>query len=386
MRSVIPNYLLLAFVFFSLQSCGSGSSDQDDPVNDESQSENGMELDDEELAENNIPNEEGEEESGNDTSDVIDLSSQINPDLVIIGLPSDETEDQQPQPPTLEETALSYIAGGEDVLLVHGFGLVSGFGIPFANTDCRSYWDTQEDRIQQTDTSRNVVTIGYYRDDSNCEAMLPGSDDNNVFTSITDIAFELFEYISDEYTIHGEGVDIVAHSMGGIVVRKMLDDWGQQLFVDQVVTLGTPHGGHSSTIPLNIAAASFGCPTQDNIFALQCREMAAGSQFIVNLQPNPQSLIPTSWTLIATERDEVVGGLNGTGTNMAQGNSASPNVSRYTYSKESRIEDGILDGHILHGSLAGINSTRDYIGPPSELFQSGDAIDNPTTRVLNAID
>ena len=33
--------------------------------------------------------EEGEEESDNDTRDVIDLSSQINPDLVVVGLPSD---------------------------------------------------------------------------------------------------------------------------------------------------------------------------------------------------------------------------------------------------------------------------------------------------------
>ncbi len=57
-------------------------------------------------------------------------------------------------------------------------------------------------------------------------------------------AEELAEYISGVMTLTGaEKVDLVAHSMGGLVSRYYLDEIMQEPNVTQLIMLGTPNGG-----------------------------------------------------------------------------------------------------------------------------------------------
>lgn len=75
-----------------------------------------------------------------------------------------------------------------------------------------------------------------------------GSD--TVDTPIQTIAKQLANYIYSTYTAHGQAVDIVAHSMGGLIARTALDYTKSQaagfppsLLVKHVVAFSTPFTG-----------------------------------------------------------------------------------------------------------------------------------------------
>jgi triacylglycerol lipase len=67
--------------------------------------------------------------------------------------------------------------------------------------------------------------------------------------SIEALAVELKQRIDDN--IKGGRVDIVAHSLGGLVARLYLQELGGHRRVDRLITLGTPHRGTwaSSLVP-----------------------------------------------------------------------------------------------------------------------------------------
>lgn len=145
---------------------------------------------------------------------------------------SSESEPRDPRPPLL--------------LFVHGYGKPG-------NEDCNETWGKAIDYFedQGIDRESSIQTISYYSDnEDNCDTSI-GNFDNN--SGIDHIAAALARHI--------DGIDrpvnIVAHSMGGLITRVALlgsaKGWtdkydfpdGKLHNVRNVVTLGTPHQGIS---------------------------------------------------------------------------------------------------------------------------------------------
>lgn len=217
------------------------------------------------------------------------------------------------------------------VLLIHGYYHRSA-------VDCRSYFSGMKEAIAQkryevTGKKNIVKTVGWYAGDKNCDVSIGVKNNYNIGTSIPVISKELANFIETNYTANSVTVDIVAHSLGGLIVRKMLDLWGDDLWVEDVVTLGTPHAG----VAVGAGLTALGC---NNPKDKQCEEASAVSDFIRDLSHNPQSVIRTAWTIIGTKRDEIVG--TDTSVSMNQDDESRPKVVKYQYPRNYRDDDNCV--------------------------------------------
>lgn len=130
-------------------------------------------------------------------------------------------------------------ADSKPVLLVHGYN-------EGADANCEDLWGNARAEFD----GRSVRTIGYYEGDEGCDEYVGGRANNDNDTPIQDLAKEFANHIYSDYTSKGQSVDVVAHSMGGLVTRVAVlgtregwDGFPPKVEVDDVVTLGTPHGG-----------------------------------------------------------------------------------------------------------------------------------------------
>jgi pimeloyl-ACP methyl ester carboxylesterase len=151
----------------------------------------------------------------------------------------------------LAALAPSASAADTEMLLVHGYGNAAD------GKDCNGSTWRNALRYYQDAGGRersSMTTIGYYKGDdpADCDAIVGDGAASNK-RPIQDIARDLANYIDDEYTSQGRPVDIVAHSMGGLITRVALLGSAQgwkgfpgKLNVDNVVTLSTPHKGVSN--------------------------------------------------------------------------------------------------------------------------------------------
>jgi len=144
-----------------------------------------------------------------------------------------------------------------------------------------------------------------------------GTTSHNRNTDIRHLAYHLAWYLWDEFTSRGRNVQVVAYSMGGLLVRWALDAtqdhalgtdpatggyvFPPRLLVHNVVTLGTPHAGSFLTFLRGLAPS------------VQADEMTPGSTFLAQLDANgaPRGAAGTDWTVIGAENtgfsgDEVV--------------------------------------------------------------------------------
>ncbi|MEV6284822.1 hypothetical protein [Kribbella sp. NPDC051770] len=193
------------------------------------------------------------------------------------------------------------------LFLVHGFD-PSG---EKPGTDCASYWSSARTHFKNKGWRGGIVTFGYYAGGSNCTYKYNGDRD----TSITTIAKALANRIYTGYSRHGRKVDVVAHSMGGLVVRSALyhthrgtEGFPPYLFVEDVVTLGTPHDGANSA---ELAACKVAYDKHR-----QCTQMTAGSQFLKDLPETPsKSAMGTDWTVVSSFDDNTVSEGSGLGVN-----------------------------------------------------------------------
>lgn len=95
-------------------------------------------------------------------------------------------------------------------------------------------------------------------------------------------------------------VDLVAHSMGGLVSRDYIKTLGGSGKVDSLIMMGSPNYG---TGLANIARFfTFG----SCIGITACQQMAVGSSFLASLNAGDDTIGAVKYTSIATKVDEVV--------------------------------------------------------------------------------
>ncbi|MET9859756.1 hypothetical protein ABZY93_10630 [Streptomyces smyrnaeus] len=126
------------------------------------------------------------------------------------------------------------------VVFVHGLD-------PWGNNeaDC-GQWDQAKKELRENwGYKGEMVTWGYYKGSRNCDDFYPGTVDTDLRT----IGKELAAYIEKNWGSKGLAVDIVAHSMGGIVAREAIIRSNSEevdMSVEDVVTMGTPNQGSRS--------------------------------------------------------------------------------------------------------------------------------------------
>jgi triacylglycerol esterase/lipase EstA (alpha/beta hydrolase family) len=178
----------------------------------------------------------------------------------------------------------------EAVYFIHGFDRsAKGKG-----HNCGSYFKGALKGFRDGGWKGKLITFGYYKTDRGCTVEHPGTRSTPLKTVGQKLAWDIY----NRYSRHGKSVDVVAHSMGGLVIRSALTQvakkaggWPPYLYVEDVTTISTPHTG------TNWAR---GCTP------VHCRDMRPGSGFIKGLYQSPQARQGTDWTLIGADDDAIV--------------------------------------------------------------------------------
>jgi len=206
------------------------------------------------------------------------------------------------------------------VYFIHGSDL--GLNSEEPNTDCAATWGTSTTgmigRFAAWGHSGPFLKTKYYFADTNCPRDLGNygshsqhyatSDGVNGHrsdnghsrdTSIRHLGYHLAWDIADRNRF--SNVNVVAHSMGGLIIRYALMKTAQgdpafpaSIMVKDAITMGTPHDGSGLA---------------ELCTSIQCREMRENSPLLMEMEAygqNPQGLYGTDWTLIGSEDDFVV--------------------------------------------------------------------------------
>jgi hypothetical protein len=201
----------------------------------------------------------------------------------------------------------------KEVWFVHGYDR-------YESTNCGATFAEMRRRFSEWGFSGYFRTVGYYHGDYNgCDTLAHGfhhihwGDAGNhrngahtAQTSIRHLAYHFAWHLYEKASRHGRTVDIVAHSMGGLITRYAIalteeghSDFPPYLRVEDVVTMGTPHGG----------ARHWAHACGD----AQCNEMVAGSRLLQDLENGPSGWDPdaprggdTDWSTFGSDDDSVV--------------------------------------------------------------------------------
>jgi pimeloyl-ACP methyl ester carboxylesterase len=199
------------------------------------------------------------------------------------------------------------------IVFVHG---LDAFGT--AGADC-NMWNNMANTLTSWGWSSTKAKIRYYEGDSNCNYSVDGhgshathfggSGEHNgagtshtADTQIEHLGYHLAWAVYNNWSRNGMTVDLVGHSMGGLIARYAIaqvqrghGDFPPYVYVEDVVTLGTPHGG-----------SGWGdwCPWAD-----QCDQIGGDDYLMGWLRTNasnPQGSGGTDWTAIGSYDDGLV--------------------------------------------------------------------------------
>jgi uncharacterized protein with LGFP repeats/pimeloyl-ACP methyl ester carboxylesterase len=211
--------------------------------------------------------------------------------------------------------------GAQHLLLVHGFtdscaGAFNTLGVANDSTSSAYGYFTAHGWA-----ANQIDEVGYYNNDAgctsnvtseqqlHCSSLVGGHQTGWTDDPINHLACMFAWYVNDTYPTSGPPVIIVAHSMGGLIVRAAIGESGQAgnlnynssfpqtpLNVVGVITVGTPHGGLDG-VYLSMALQIFGNPGPPE----ELLEMEAGSPFMTLLTSvqDPQGANGTYWALMA---------------------------------------------------------------------------------------
>ncbi|OSY42572.1 hypothetical protein CP981_37190 [Streptomyces platensis] len=239
--------------------------------------------------------------------------------LIGLNAPGAAADSPPPSPPRTNST-------NETVYLVKGYNpIVISQGV-----NCESRWGRLIEAMQDWGWKKEqFVQVGFYTADTLCNINL-APEDGDRDLSLKELGRRLAWDVYRNHSSKGESVDLVGHSMGGLIVRAAVlgvtyhdpaESWPPFLYVEDAVTLGTPHYGTGKDC--------------DSIFGadLQCRQMLPGSQFMTWLHstqvPQPTK---TDWTFIGSNADTTV-----------SRNSATPTIDGAQHLVRYRKSEGI--GH-----------------------------------------
>ncbi len=190
------------------------------------------------------------------------------------------------------------VAKDRPVIMVHGWSALG------AGVNCQGSFGTLSSSLRSDGFTGSMVTVGFYDSDSNCSTNLRDSTRVTGISNSTawkTLAKAFSWYVYDTYTSNGIAVDLVGHSMGGLITRGAVygSQTGQSGFspplrVEDSVTLAAPHQG--------AAWYSYGC------FWGQCSQLKPGASDIVwvNQNGNPQGTQGTEWTVFGSTDDDTV--------------------------------------------------------------------------------
>jgi hypothetical protein len=255
------------------------------------------------------------------------------------------------------------------IIFVHGYEKGSAW-------NCNG-WDGMKSLFRNQEpkapNSTALVTIGYYKGDTNCSQRISGvgshskhyghsGTSHDTDTDIRHLAYHLAWYIESVWTRYGDPVDIVAHSMGGLIVRYMVAqvvkgnaDFPSDLRIHDIVTLGTPHNGYR-------AISALGCSLISP--STQCKQMNGTSSFMDWLRANamsPETSARTDWTTLGSDDDSWVAADSATGMGT--------NTTKVWYFTEANIEHGdFINGPGLNtGMTAHIQVKKQFASSWNEI-------------------
>ncbi|MDB4988535.1 MAG: hypothetical protein JWN04_3713 [Myxococcaceae bacterium] len=206
----------------------------------------------------------------------------------------------------------------QTVLMVHGYDF--GTGTPSAI--CALGFNDLAYTLRLSPDGRaphDVRFIGYYTGDGfGCTDSLPTDypDIAQVGTrdeKLADVARRFADFVHDNYVVKGLHVDIVGHSMGGLIVRAALTFHGDKFvidgesFVDDVVTGGTPYDTttQQSADACNQQMQALG---SRSFQTQQCLEMM-GMDGVAGLKASMrEAALPgyATWSLLGSDHDDGV--------------------------------------------------------------------------------
>lgn len=206
------------------------------------------------------------------------------------------------------------------VLLLHGWNPFESVGY-----SCPLYWGRMERALRSAGWDGPLVTLKYQALDTGCDATIDddgshdadrGNDDrlsrrynhslidpnaHSSQTPIEHLAYHLAWFVYRHYTRRGVPVDLVGHSMGGLIIRSALTQFERnrpgfppRLLVRRALTIATPHRGSPKARLCKPA------------FARECAEMIPGSAFLRSLADAPRATGGTAWFLMGSAHDELV--------------------------------------------------------------------------------
>ncbi|MFD0685733.1 esterase/lipase family protein [Actinomadura fibrosa] len=194
----------------------------------------------------------------------------------------------------------------EAVYFVHGIDWNHGKAGD-AQLNCESTWKASKAALKAHGWTGKMITWGYYAKDTRCTRKTNG----DLNTRIQELGRRFAWDVYANYAKNGESVDVVAHSMGGLVVRAAIEgvnrygknkDWPDRLYIEDVATFSTPHTG-----------TDWGTSCTALKGWKQCSDVRPGSGFLKWAGQNPQAAGGTDWTLIGASDDDMITSGSATG-------------------------------------------------------------------------
>ncbi|MBA7533673.1 hypothetical protein ES705_25916 [subsurface metagenome] len=104
-------------------------------------------------------------------------------------------------------------------------------------------------------------------------------------------------YDAVETYANGAEIDIVAHSMGGLVSRSMLETFNGDIYINKLITLGTPHHGSPLAVFRYVFGAIISMENSDNSLIYNYynqgfRDLDTNSDFIQQMKNLEEMPIP----------------------------------------------------------------------------------------------
>jgi len=200
---------------------------------------------------------------------------------------------------------------GKPLLLTHGFEFLS-------RSKAKRSWSDMTNALRDWGWCGPIETVAFYEKDEDFTVSVDGHGDHlehfqggdhrdhSASTDVRHIAYHWAWMVHDLFTMHGESVELVGHSMGGLIIRYALArvhagdrEFPKRLAIENVISLGSPHQG----------TRSWRARLCRVFLKKQCRQLRPGSDFIEWLRvhaQDPGQLGGVDWTTIGSRDDRVV--------------------------------------------------------------------------------